>query len=133
MAAAADIDDAILLCADAIADVSYDGIFAGSTESLDTQMGIWIAGMFQGTAGIFIPGIGVDGNQRTVRDWYGPHLLAREAILGTGDNDSTPVGTSTCIDAVFRVLNAVKFATAAGRISTAQEDATVALFNTAWC
>ncbi len=127
MAAAADIDDVITMCADLVADASYD---AGI--SLDTQFGLWIDGMFVAPDGIFIPGIGVDDQQRTVRDWYGPHLLAREQIEGTGTTDTGPVGTSACIDVIFRVANAVKFSNINGFISQAQEDDVVALFNATW-
>lgn len=124
---AANIDDAIAMCADEIAVVSY-----GAVESLDTQMGLWNSGMFNISTGIFQPGIGQRSQQGTVSDWFGPHLLARDQILGTGVGDSTPVGTSAVIDVVFRVLNAVKFANINGFITQGQEDDTVALFNAVW-
>ena len=127
MAAAADIDDAIALTADEVADASYD---AG--VSLDTQFGLWIAGMFSGASAIFAEGVGSPDKQRTVSDWWGPHVLARLQIEGTGNTDSGVVGTSAVIDQVYRVLNAVKYANINSFISQAQEDAVVALFNVVW-
>lgn len=127
MAAAADIDDAIALCADECADASYD---AGI--NLSTQFALWITGMFVGGGAIFNPTVGAPNKQRTVRDWWGPHRIAQTQILGTGNTDTGPVGTSAVIDCVFRVLNAVKFANANTYISQSQEDDVVALFNAVW-
>jgi hypothetical protein len=125
---AADIDDVIAMASTDIATLSYGGV-----KSLFTQMGLWIAGVFQ-PGGIFPPAS--DGamtpGQRPVTDWYAQHLLAKAAIEGPAVGASGVVGTSATIDAVVRVATAVKFATIAGYTSAAQQTAVVALYNTVW-
>ena len=124
---ATDIDEAIAFAADAIATVSYD-----PSASLLTQFNIWIQGTFTAPTAVF-PAVANSDKTRTVTDWLGEHLLAQQLILGTGNTDTGPVGTSEVIDACTRVLSAVKFANINGYITQAQEDAMVFLFNALWC
>jgi hypothetical protein len=126
---AANIDDVIASCADDIATVSYDGV-----HSLYTQMSAWITGMFSEATGIFPPSLNETRNpgQRVVTDWYAQHLMAKAAIEGTGVGTSGVVGTSACIDAVYRVANAVKYGVTNGYITSAQQTAVVTLYNATW-
>jgi hypothetical protein len=122
-----DIDGAISRCDDNIAHVSYD-----SSDSLYVQMNLWITGLL-GPAGVFPPTSDeTQQGQRKVTDWYAQQLLALNSIEGQGVGDSGVVGTSECINAVFRVLNAVKFARINQDITQAQEDDVVDLYNDVW-
>lgn len=128
---AANIDQAIAFSGDYIAAVSYGGI-----KSLATQFNLWIAGMFSESTGIYKPSanppVQAAPGPRTVTDWFAEHLMAAAAIEGPGIGQSGVVGTSAVIDAVSRVLSAVKFAVINGFISAGQQTATVTLFNTCW-
>lgn len=121
------IDQAIDRCDDNVAHVSYAGV-----KSLYVQMGLWATGLF-GASGVFPPTDNeTKPGQRKVSDWYAQQLLAQASIEGQGIAESGVVGTAECINAVFRVLNAVKFANINDDITQAQEDAVVALYNTVW-
>lgn len=133
MPPAANIDEAIEFCATDIAAMSYD-----PAESLFDQMVLWIDGMFL-ESGIFKPSLnppassGADRpGQRAVTDWYAQHLMAKAEIEGPAPGDASVVGTSAVINAVVRVLYAVKQATLAGGSTVAQQTATVALYNATW-
>jgi len=136
MPVATNIDEVIAFCAIDIAAVSYGGV-----DSLYTQMGLWIVGMFSTpsgpSSGIFPPerneqAVNTVDGQRRVTDWLATSLMAKAQIEGPGVNDAGVVGTSACIDAVTRVANAVKYATLASAISAGQQTAVVALFNLVW-
>lgn len=131
MPAAANINEAIQFAATDIAEVSYVNPPA---RSLLVQMNAWIAGMFSEATGIFKPSINDDKSpgQRPVTDWFGQHLIAKSKIEGAAVGAAGVVGTSAVIDAVVRVLSAVKFATVAGNITAGQQTAVVTLYNTVW-
>lgn len=132
---AATIDDAIDLADNNVAFVSYGNPVGpvAPTESLLTQMNLWIAGMFLSSS-IFPPNENQthDPGQRSVTDWYAQHLIAVLEIEGPGVGAAGVVGTSAVINAVSRVLWAVKFATTNGEITAAQQTAVVNLYNTVW-
>lgn len=125
MPPAVTIDDCINQCSTKIATLSYGGV-----ASLFDHWVAWTNGMF-GPTGIFSPTPG-DAGQRTVSNWFGYHLQARDSIESPGPGESGPFGTSTCIDAAFRVLTAIKFARLNGFVTVAQVNATIALFNVQW-
>ncbi len=128
MPAASNIDDVIAFAALDIAQISYGGV-----DSLLTQTDLWIAGMFA-QAGIFPPSENEQKSpgQRPVTDWLAAHLMARAEIEGPLAGDSGVVGTSAVINAVVRVASAVKLATIATYITSAQQTAVVALYNAVW-
>ncbi len=119
MPAASNIDDVIAFAALDIAQISYGGV-----DSLLTQTDLWIAGMFA-QAGIFPPS---ENEQKSP----GQRLMARAEIEGPLAGDSGVVGTSAVINAVVRVASAVKLATIATYITSAQQTAVVALYNAVW-
>lgn len=122
------IDDCITNCAQNIANLSY-----GAVLSLKTHFQSWTDGLFAEAAGIFKPSHNdTEEGQRRVTNWYGYHLQALGTIEGAGVGQSGVLGTSTCIDAAFRVLNAIKFARSDGVITAAQQTAVIALFNAQW-
>ncbi|HLU38448.1 MAG TPA: hypothetical protein VK081_03630 [Planctomycetota bacterium] len=122
---ATNIQEAIDLAADNIAELAYDGIV-----SLAARMVDWTDGMFVGPAGIYVD-VQSD-NQRRVLDWFGATRRAQAEIEGPNPGDAGLIGTSAVIDAVTRALCAVRDSALAGAISSAQETDTVTLFNTAW-
>lgn len=126
---AANIDAAIAATAVDVATVSY----IAPPQSLFVQMSAWIAGMFSQATGIFPPSDddGVPG-QRVVTDWFATHLLARAEIEGPLAGDAGVVGTSAVINAVVRVLYAVKYGVINGDITSGQQNAVVALYNLVW-
>lgn len=124
------IDEAIEATANYVAQVTY-GNDLPPTLSLATQMALWTAGMF-GPAGIYPPSGYPDVGQRKVSDWFAQHVIAQGEIEGPAIGDGGVIGAGAVGNAVIRVLYAVKVANADGAITQAQEDATVALFNTSW-
>lgn len=118
------IQDAIDYASDNIGSLSYD-----ATASLQLLMSGWIAGMF-GTSGIFTD-VGNAG-QRRVIDWYGANNQAYDTIESATPGSTGVVSTSAVIDAVVRTLYAVRDARLAGAITSAQQIATIALFNLQW-
>ena len=112
---AATIDEAIDDC---IVDIP-----AVLDASVVTRMGTWVSGVF-GNSGIFANADTF--NIRQVRNWYYPSLFAQ----GETTNDFN--GKNIAVDIVTRVLFAVKYAEINGYITTAQRDATVTAYNTAW-
>ena len=132
MAVAADIDEAIDFCDNNVADVAY-GDPPPATQSLLTQFDAWVAGMFSEATGIFVPSANqTSPNQRSVTNWYAQHVLARSEIEGPAIGDASIMGVAGVINAVSRVLWAVKYATINSKITAAQETAVVALYNTVW-
>jgi hypothetical protein len=132
MPPAANIDQAIAMSAANIAALSYGGV-----TSLYTRMNSWMTGMFSQASGIFKPSAnpGPEVNepgQRVITDWYAQHFLARAAIEGQAAGQSGLVGTSEVINAVVRVLYAVKYAVIAGRATSSQQTAVVTLYNASW-
>jgi hypothetical protein len=131
MPVATNIDEAVAFASDNIAILSYGGVL-----SLYTQFQTWIAGMFSEATGIYKPSANpaqaAAAGPRVVTDWLATHLLAQQQIEGTTPGSSELVGTSAVIDAVTRVLSAVKFATINAKITAGQQAATVVLFNLAW-
>lgn len=122
---AANIDEAIRDC-----DVDITAISESAVRSLFNEMRDWIRNVFTSPTAIFPNDENAD--QRTVKDWAGSSFLAFQIIEGPGNTDSTPYSAAAVIDVVFRTLNAVKFATIAGRITSAQETAVVAEYTTRW-
>lgn len=121
---ATNIQEAIDLAADNIAEIAYDGVV-----SLATRMTQWTDGMFAAN-GIYTD---VEStSQRRVIDWYGPTRRAQAEIEGPNPGDAGLIGTSAVIDAVTRALSAVRDSALAGAITAGQETDTVTLFNTAW-
>jgi len=125
MAVAADIDDAIAMCPDAVDVVGFD---AG--QVLFDVYTSWLVGSFDASTGIYTNLVSV--NERTVIDWHNPNQVTKLQLDQTAT--TSPIGdTAGVIDAVSRVLEAVKQATIRGDTSAAQETATVDLFNAVWC
>lgn len=118
------IDEAIQQAPGIIASASYGGVI-----SIYAQMGLWNTGIFQT---IFPSSGDSDASQRRITDWYLTSLQARAAIEGPAAGDSELVGTSATIDAVVRVLCAVRDTVAAGLQPTAKRTAVIALFNSVW-
>lgn len=128
---AANIDEAIDFADNNIAEVAY-GAAGTPTESLLTQFDLWIAGMFA-TTGIFVPSANETSPlQRAVTNWYPQHVLARAEIEGPAVGDASIMGVAAVINAVSRVLWAVKYATINSKITAAQQTAVVNLYNTVW-
>lgn len=132
-APAANIDEAIAFAPNYIAQVSY-GTVAPPALSLKTQTELWIAGMFSEATGIFPPSGDpiLNPGQRVVTNWLSAHVIALGEIEGPAAGDAGVVGTSAVINAVERVLFAVKFGVVNGNITALQQTAVVALFNTVW-
>jgi hypothetical protein len=124
---AVDIDEAIRDC-----DFDINAVSEDPLASLFAQMRDWIRNMFTNATAIFGPDVEANANQRTVRDWVAPSFVALGMIEGTGLGQSTPFSASQVVDAVFRTLNAVKFAEINGRITTVQRDAVVTLYTATW-
>jgi hypothetical protein len=116
---AVDIDEAIRDC---------DQDVAAKIATLLATMNTWIAGMFMSVTAIFGPDREPNADQRTVRDWVAPSIVARNTI----EAPASVFAVTVVVDAVFRTLNAVKFAQINGRITTAQRDAVVALYTATW-
>lgn len=127
------IDDAIAFAPSYIALVSYENP-GPPTLSLFAQFQLWITGMFSEPTGVFPPSDNPAQNpgQRVVTNWLTQHVLARRAIEGPGVGAAGAVGTSAVVDAVTRALYATKYGVINGNISSAQETAVIALFNTVW-
>ena len=123
--AAADIDEAIELCSDAVNDIGNSG---GSV--LATVFSSWLSGLFDKNTGIF-KNLS-SANERTVIDWHNPNQVTLLGLDQTATTSPT-IDIVNTVDAVFRVLNAVKFATIRGDVTTTQESDTVSLFNSTWC
>lgn len=120
----ATIDEAIQQAPGIIAVASYGGVV-----SIFTQMGLWNTGVFVTT----FPNSGnQDVGQRRITDWYLTSLQARASIEGVLPGTSGVVGTSETIDAVVRVLYAVRDTVAAGLQPVAKRTAIIALFNAVW-
>jgi hypothetical protein len=110
---------------EAIADVVTNVIIKAPVMA--TALSLWLV--------IFGPTISnpFDENkpgQRTVRDWQVPTRRAFGEIPDTGVSPDWL--TEEIISIVNATLEAVRAANAAGRISQAQEDDTVAQYNIAW-
>jgi hypothetical protein len=128
MPAAANIDEAIQYAPQNVADISRN---PGLT--LLNRLDDWTGTMFS-------PGALVGNDDlrgvRTVRDWYGPTLLARQTVVSEDDPDlltgSTLIGESQVIDVLVRTLWAVKYATINGDIAAGVEANVVLAYNAAW-
>ena len=122
MPAAADIDEAIELVVENV---------LNQFATLPAAMTTWLV-VF--TDAIAAPGPAFDpaiSDQRTVRNWFGPSLIAQSQIDLT-DFGTTQISTSIVTEVVARMLFATKFARIGARITQPQEDSVVAQYNLAW-
>ena len=141
MPTAIDIDQAIEFSARNVADISA---LAG-TELLD-RLDQWIAAMFPPGAivGAATPTEEPRRPVRTVADWDGPTLLAREVVVAetppalthrealVAVTGYTINSESAVTDTLSRTLWAVKYATINGDIAAGVEANVVAAYNAAW-
>lgn len=126
------IDAALAQAPSDIALVTY-GNPPPATQSLSAQFDLWTNGMF-GNAGAFPPSQNDvrDPGQRVVTDWYAQHVIAKSEIEGPAVGAAGVIGTSAVINAVVRVLWAVKYGLVNNQITAAQEAAVIALYNLVW-
>jgi hypothetical protein len=118
---ATSIDECIQFTPNYVARIAY-----GTDAALKTQMTAWITGLFP-AAGVFPPAGNGNPTYRKITDWYAQHLLARAAIEGPAIGDAGVVGTSAVINAVERILFAIKTSA-----TTPQKTAVVTLWNSIW-
>lgn len=125
MPPAANIDEAIELIPSNV---------IGKAGTLLAAMNTWLVVFDEAQPPFPAPGAPLDATnreQRSVRDWFGPSILARDQI------DITTLGLqeqslSRVMEVLFRALQAVKYAQIAGRITADQETSVVTQYNAAW-
>lgn len=132
MPAAANIDEAIEFSPQNVADISRNAGIA-----LLTRLNTWIAAVFATGATFGGTAAGEPSRElRTVADWYGPSMLAREVVSGESDPDpllgTTLISESAVVDVLTRTLWAVKYGVISGYFDVSLQTATVASYNTAW-
>lgn len=126
---AANIQEAI----DRIAE--FIGTWSGTVpvpDQVPTRMVVWLNQMFL-TPSLF-PGPGTpwlrdSALQRSVFDWSVPTIQASAQIQAQGNGQ---LSGNLAINVVLRTLLAVQAAQLAGRITAAQRDSVVTIWNAAW-
>jgi hypothetical protein len=128
MTVVANIDEAI--------DRVVENVQANNATLL-TEMQAWIQGMFVNPALFPTPSNAWDeesADQRTVRDWVHPSLVVQQAYVGVVGFPvaGSIVDQNNTMDVLERTLKAVKFSKIQSRVTQAQEDDTVTLYNAIW-